>query len=89
MSQRNLIMLLIGVLLLVVVVSAVVLAVLPNQPTAPTPVGTSSVGGGSGAGFDLSVLDRSQYKELDQQPIQNGLLPVRPPASTGKANPFL
>jgi hypothetical protein len=42
-----------------------------------------------GQGFDLKVLQRSGYKALDQRPVQDGLLPVKPPQLPGKANPFL
>ncbi len=38
--------------------------------------------------FDLRVLQRAGYKALDQRPVQDGLLPVKPPQLPGKANPF-
>lgn len=43
----------------------------------------------SGGAFNLDVLQRTGYKSLDLRPIQDGLLPIKPPATTGKANPFL
>lgn len=43
----------------------------------------------TGNGFDLGVLQRAGYKAINQQPVQDGLLPVKPPQTDGKANPFL
>lgn len=57
-------------------------ATLP-EPSAPTSAAAS------GGAFDLDVLGRTGYKSLDLRPIQDGLLPIKPPATTGKANPFL
>lgn len=53
---------------------------------ATSPSGTTTTTGGA---FNLDVLQRTGYKSLDLRPIQDGLLPIKPPASTGKANPFL
>lgn len=69
-----------------------------SVPIAPaveeTPEATAPPAGGpaadsTGGAFDLGVLQRTGYKSLDLRPIQDGLLPIKPPATTGKANPFL
>lgn len=39
--------------------------------------------------FNLDVLRGTLYQSLNHQLIDNGSLPVQPPAATGKANPFL
>lgn len=38
--------------------------------------------------FNLQVLDRQAYRVLNPQPVQEGALPVQPPANIGKPNPF-
>lgn len=43
----------------------------------------------SGVGFDLRAFQREAYQRLDRSLVQEGRLPVQPPAVTGKANPFL
>jgi len=44
---------------------------------------------GAEAGFNLKVLQRQAWQALDKQLIISGLLPVKAPEVTGKANPFL
>lgn len=39
--------------------------------------------------FNLDVLRGTLYQSLNHQVINDGSLPVQPPAATGKANPFL
>ena len=85
MTQRTTILILVGSLLLVGIISYSLIRTVSTGPAAPAPSTTSQ----AGAGFDLSVLQRNDYKLLDQAPIQNGQLPVHPPAGVGKANPFL
>ena len=86
MTQRTTILILVGSLLLVGIISYSLIATVSKAPSAPV---TTSTTPSAGAGFDLSILQRSDYKLLDQGPIQNGQLPVHPPATVGKANPFL
>lgn len=38
--------------------------------------------------FNLNGLQRPEYQKLNKQLVQEGALPVKPPAVTGKANPF-
>lgn len=38
--------------------------------------------------FNTSVLQRTEYKELDASLFTRGLLPVQPPVGTGKTNLF-
>ena len=38
--------------------------------------------------FDTTLFQRTEYKQLDMSLFVRGLLPVVPPAGTGKANIF-
>lgn len=82
------------VLLVVIAVSAAALFFLPGKaPGIPETPSDSPVpappGGSGGDSFNLQVLQRSDYQALNAGLLQSGLLPVQPPAITGKANPFL
>lgn len=76
-----------AVLLALVVAGAAVLFLLPedssNPEETPVPTGTLTTG------LDTSILESTNYTQLDASLIQQGALPVKPPATTGKANPFL
>ena len=87
-TQRKLIIILGIILLAVVVVSSLVLFMLPEEGSQPIPSSPTPQNGIS-TGFNTRVLQRSGYTLLNTTLIQNGFLPVRPPATTGKANPFL
>ncbi|MEX1111871.1 MAG: hypothetical protein WEC84_00250 [Candidatus Andersenbacteria bacterium] len=95
MNQRVLIISLSSILLLVIVASAVVLLYLPGDEDAAAPgqgVGAPLTGvpaSSNGNTFNTSVLNTSGYTSLDVSLIQSGRLPVKPPVTTGKANPFL
>lgn len=91
MDQKQTIIMLVSALLAVVAVSAVVLFLLPSESSIRNNVSTTTTSNTSvvSDGFDLNILDRSDYRALNQAPIQNGSLPVAPPATSGKANPFL
>jgi len=88
-EQKNIIVIA-GIILAVFAAAGIALFTLrgPSQPEIPTeqnqPTSISS-----GNGFDLGVLQRAGYKAINQQPVQDGLLPVKPPQTAGKANPFL
>jgi hypothetical protein len=91
-NQRKIIGLLTITLIIIVVVSVGLFLLLPGdsspvteapQDTAPHEQATDRP-----TGFDVRVLQRSSYQALNTTLLQNGLLPVRPPANTGKANPF-
>jgi hypothetical protein len=93
--QTKVIIVLVGLLLAVVAVSVLVVWVLPSGDEAPFPA-PDEVGGSEEAslpppttGFNLKVLQTAGYVALDKQPIIEKALPVQPPATTGKANPFL
>jgi hypothetical protein len=86
MAQRTTILILVGALLVIGVISYSLIHTVSQGPAAPAPANSTSQ---TGAGFDLTVLQRSDYKALDQAPIQNNQLPAQPPSSVGKANPFL
>lgn len=78
-----------AVALLVVVVGAAV-AVLYLVPGGPgSSGGDEQLPAAAPKEFNLQVLDRTVYKSLNQTLIQSGQLPVRPPTTAGKANPFL
>lgn len=87
----NLIAILGALLLLVVVASAAVLWLLPaapsDRPTRQEPVSGPPLT--SPAAFNLMLFERSQYQALHLQLVSSGVLPVSPPATVGKANPFL
>ncbi|OGY31464.1 MAG: hypothetical protein A3C02_01870 [Candidatus Andersenbacteria bacterium RIFCSPHIGHO2_02_FULL_45_11] len=40
------------------------------------------------SGFDTAVLSQPNYTSLDATLFARGLLPVQPPATAGKPNPF-
>ena len=87
-SQRKLIIILGIMLLAVIVVSSAILFLLPeegSQPLNPSAIPQTT----RSDGFNTGVLQRSSYTLLNTTLIENGFLPVRPPATTGKANPFL
>ena len=98
-NQRKLIIVLLAVLLAVLAASGVVLVFLPTGGQSEDPVtgtSTSTQNNQPGdideqdvQGFNLQTLERNAFKELDTGMIQRGLLPVKPPQGTGKANPFL
>lgn len=87
-SQRKLIIILGVILLAVIAVSSLVLFMLPDEGSQPLS-NVSAQPNSSSSGFNTGVLQRSSYTLLNTGLIQNGFLPVRPPATTGKANPFL
>ncbi|MEX2055016.1 MAG: hypothetical protein WD972_02440 [Candidatus Andersenbacteria bacterium] len=93
--QTKVIIILIGVLLAAVGVSVLVVWILPageeTELTVPE-VGVDSEEVSltpPTTGFNLKVLQTAGYVALDKQPIVEKALPVQPPATTGKANPFL
>lgn len=92
LDQKQTIIVLVAAFVGVIAVSMVVLLVLPDAsaPVSEDALQSPATGVSTSAtGFNLGVLDRTGYKMLDQTPIQNGALPVLPPPTTGKANPFL
>lgn len=94
MNQRTLIILLVTILLAVVVASAAVVALLPSTPapsatSTPTAVPmTESTASPASNNLPTGVLERSDYKALDQKLIDQGAIPVPPPQGVGKPNPF-
>lgn len=82
-SGRTVVTSLVAILLAAIGVAAVILFLLPsNQTPQQSPATTSQR-------LDTSVLQRSDYTGLDTSLLQQGALPVQPPPTTGKANPFL
>lgn len=92
MERNQQIIILSAVLGAVIIVSGLLLWLLPGAPSADeegalgrpsldtTPTTTD---------FNVTVLQRSDYLELNAQLVIEGLLPVQPPTPVGKANPFL
>lgn len=90
-SQRRIIIILVAVLLAVVGTSVAIVLLLPSSPnlvpeSAPVIPVRDAVP--DTVEFNLSVLERSSYASLNADMIQRGLLPVLPPESVGKPNPF-
>ena len=90
-QQRKTVITLIAVLGAVITVSVIVVMMLPSKdaPIDLSPDISNDTLKASAPSFNLKVLDRTGYKSLNQEVIQNGSLPVVPPPATGKANPFL
>jgi hypothetical protein len=85
MTTSTKVMSVLGVLLIAaVVVSGAILVAVPPASETQAPAG-----GGTGAGFNIQLLQRQVFQLLNRQPIQDKSLPVAPPAVVGKANPFL
>lgn len=95
---------LVVILILIVIATGATFWLLPSAPSQPpvssspaadeaplfsdsaAPVATSAP---AGPVFNVDVLSNTLYQSLNHQLIDNGSLPVQPPAATGKANPFL
>lgn len=84
---KKIIVVLIAVLVAVVGVGAAVFFLVSPGTTTPTP--SETVTPPPARSIDLSVLQRSDYTQLDSALLQQGALPVQPPVGAGKANPFL
>lgn len=96
MNQTRLIVILSAILLAVIVGSGILIFLLPSSSPTPTitpttdETATTATTAPTGQGnFNTGVFQRSDYVVLDRQMIQDGRLPVQPPANAGKANPFL
>lgn len=76
-----------GLFFAVVVAAAALLWLLPGQPKMVAPENPLLVL--PPATLDVSLFNRSAYQQLNLQVITSGSLPVQPPATVGKANPFL
>jgi len=74
-----------AIILAAVVVVAALVVLWPASPSSTTSQQTS----GTVEKLNTTVLQRSDYTQLNQQLIQQGALPVQPPGGAGKANPFL
>lgn len=81
-----------GGALLAVVIIAIVVYVMPRsneelarELEAPTELAQETK---TQTTFNTSVLERTEYKELDIGLFTRGLLPVTPPTGTGKTNLF-
>ncbi|MEK7500198.1 MAG: hypothetical protein AAB649_06385 [Patescibacteria group bacterium] len=81
-----------GGALLAAVIVAVVIYFLPSKPQEFVQVTDNSAEpiqeASSQKNFDTSVLQRSEYKDLDASLFTRGLLPVVAPTGTGKTNLF-
>ena len=61
-----------------------------SEPAAEvTPVPSQPISSTTGReGFNLNVFQTQAYQLLNQQLVEDGSLPVTPPSTVGKANPF-
>lgn len=77
-------------LLAVIGVSLGLVFLLPDDGAgSQTVTGQADSGAAAGGVFDLRVFDRQDYQSIDKRLVEDGTLPVKPPAAIGKANPFL
>lgn len=88
MSQNQLIVILTLVLLLVIIGSIAILMQTSFDSVTPTNMSTDNLPAAP-SGINLEVLGRQTYQLLNKQLIKEGALPVAPPVTSGKANPFL
>lgn len=97
--QRMTIIILGAVLLAAVAVGAVILftpSLNPEPQDIVEPVTEDSIDEGlapqsneiSSTGFNTAVLTQPEYQALDASLFTRGFLPVQPPATAGKQNPF-
>jgi uncharacterized membrane protein YqiK len=89
-------------LMTIIVLVAVLLAgvaafwiIMPSAPSSDTLVEANTVNGNTvapspeaNANFNTTVLQRSDYTTLDLDLVKQGRLPVPPPLTAGKPNPF-
>lgn len=83
---RKTIVIMLAVLLALVAVGGVIIFLLPAEPSVPT---TPDTAVSVPQRLDTTILERTDYTGLDTSLLQQGALPVLPPATVGKANPFL
>lgn len=83
---RKTMVIILAVVLALAIAGAAVVYFLPTTPTTPPPTAQSTPGPQR---LDLSILQSTRYTQLDTSLLQQGALPVAPPAAAGKANPFL
>lgn len=82
--QRMTIIILGAVLLAAVAVGAVIYFTPTLYRTPGQPTQTKE----EFQGFDTAILSKPEYTALDASMFTRGLLPVQPPTTTGKQNPF-
>lgn len=85
-DTRRTIVLLIAVLLAALLAGVAVVFLLPNTQSNPVSIPITPL---PPENLDTSVLQRAEYTQLDVHLLQQGALPVQPPAAAGKTNPFL
>ncbi len=86
--QRMTIIILGAVLLAAVAVGAVIYFAPTLNLTPQDDVGLAPLSPEGEVGFDTAVLTHPDYAALDTSLFARGLLPVQPPATAGKQNPF-
>ena len=94
MPQNRLIIMLAAVLFAVVAVSVGLLYIVPGEKSSGPSLATPEISPmptSSGVSSDLNsdTFQLKGYQVLNTKPVQDGLLPVQPPAGVGKANPFI
>ncbi len=88
MSQNQLITILALVLLTVVLGSVAILFMTSSPSPSSTTTTDSSIAAVEGS-FNLEVIQQQAYQLINKQLVREGALPVPPPVTPGKANPFL
>lgn len=87
-QQHTTIILLAAILLAAGAVAAVIFFVPGTDTDVPFQQGGGSTNTVGVQGFDTGVTQSREYSELDLGLLQRGLIPVQPPAGTGKTNIF-
>ncbi len=87
-NNNRVIVILVGVLFAVVSAAAALYFLLPSNSQTGSNNVTSTTATPT-VGFDISVFQKQTYQQLNRQLMQAGTLPVQPPTTAGKANPFL
>ncbi len=93
-SPQRMTIIILGAVLLAAVAVGAVIYLTPTLNLSPEVVVPDDQGlalnsdAGTGTGFDTAILSQPDYTALDASLFTRGLLPVQPPATAGKPNPF-
>ncbi len=90
MSQNQLIAILTIILLLVIGGSIIILLTTSSDSDTPSATTIDEVQAPTAQfTINLKPLEQQSYQLINKQLVKEGALPVQPPATPGKANPFL
>lgn len=85
-SPQRMTIIILGAVLLAAVAVGAVIYFTPTLNLTPEPYTPAPLEGQTG--FNTAVLTKPEYTSLDASLFTRGLLPVQPPATAGKPNPF-